>query len=297
MQLLGLVNDTTSEEGSSNFINKKNSESIVEQAMKETSNQKNVEADSSCIANKNSTAKQPQQMERRPLPHFPQCFQKSKNLLDVLKQLHINISLVEALEQMPNYLKFMKDLLSNNRMSAEFGTIALTEGWTTMLRNKLPPKLKDPESFTVPCSIGNHYVGKALCDLSASINLMPISIFRKLGIGKARPSPVTIQLADRLYAHPEGKIEDVLVRVDKFIFPVDFIILECEANKEVPIILGRPFLAIARTLIDVQKGESTMRVNDQHITFNVFDAMKCADIDEKCHAVEIVDTIVQEEFA
>ncbi|KAA3484798.1 Retrovirus-related Pol polyprotein from transposon opus [Gossypium australe] len=92
---------------------------------------------------------------------------------------------------------------------------------TTMLMNKLPPKMKDPESFTILCSIGNHYVGKAKCDL------------------------------DRSYAYPEGKIEDVLVKVEIFIFPADFIILECEVDKEVPIILGRPFVAIGRRLIDV----------------------------------------------
>ncbi|KAA3480662.1 Retrovirus-related Pol polyprotein from transposon 17.6 [Gossypium australe] len=88
----------------------------------------------------------------------------------------------------------------------------------------------------------------------------------------------------------------MLVRVDKLIFPANFIIPECEANKEVPIILGRPFLAIGRTLINVQKGELTMRVTDQQLTFNVFNAMKCADTNKKCHAIKIVDIIIQEEF-
>ncbi|KAA3464060.1 hypothetical protein EPI10_008357 [Gossypium australe] len=205
------------------------------------------------------------------------------------KQLDINIPLVEALEQMPNYVKFMKDILSKKRMLGEFETIALIEGFSTMLRNKLPPKLKDPGSFSIPCSIGNHYVGKSLYDIGASINLMSTFVFRKLRIEKARPTTVTLQLADSSYAHREGKIEDVLVRVDKIIFSKDFIILECEADKEVPIILGRPFLATGITLIDVQKGELTMTVNDQQITFNVFDDMKCADTNEECHAAEIVD--------
>ncbi|KAA3471225.1 hypothetical protein EPI10_016866 [Gossypium australe] len=106
-----------------------------------------------------------------------------------------------------------------------------------------------------------------------------------------------LELTDCSYAHLEGKIEEVLVRVGKFIFPVDFVILECEANKEVPIILGRPFLATGRTLIDVQKGELTIRVNDQQITFNVFDAMKCTDENEKCHAIGFLDSAVEKEFA
>ncbi|KAA3487525.1 Retrovirus-related Pol polyprotein from transposon 17.6 [Gossypium australe] len=170
-------------------------------------------------------------------------------------QLHINISLVEVLERMPNYVKFMKDILSKKRRLGEFETVALTEGCTTMLMNKLPPKLKDSGSFTIPCSIGNHYVGKALCDLGVSIGLMPMSVFRKLGIRKARTTTVMLQLADRSYAHPKGKIEDVL------------------------------------------KCELTLRVNNQQITFNVFDAMKCANENEECHAIGFIEMEVEIEFA
>ncbi|XP_024962481.1 uncharacterized protein LOC112502721 [Cynara cardunculus var. scolymus] len=174
-----------------------------------------------------------------------------KKFLDVFKQLHINIPLVEAIEQTPSYAKFLKDILSKKKKLNEFETVALTEGCSALLSNKIPPKLKDPGSFTIPCSIGGKEIGKALCDLGASINLMPLSVFNTLGIGEARPTTVTLQLADKSIAHPKGKIEDVLVQVDKFIFPADFIILDFEADKETPIILGRPFLATGRTLIDV----------------------------------------------
>ncbi|KAL5558977.1 hypothetical protein UlMin_035188 [Ulmus minor] len=183
--------------------------------------------------------------QNRPPPPFPQRFKKQqqdhqfRKFLDVLKQLHINIPLVEALEQMPSYVKFMKDMLTKKRRFGEFENVALTRECSAVLQNKLPPKLKDPGSFTIPCSIGNQYFGKALCDLGASINLMPMSIFKKLGIGEARPTTVSLQLADRYIAYPEGKIEDVLVKVDKFIFLVDFIVLDYEADLEVPIILGR----------------------------------------------------------
>ena len=122
-----------------------------------------------------------------------------------MKQLNINIPLVEALEQMPSYVKFMKDILSKKRRLGEFETVALTEECSVILKNKLPPKLKDPGSFMIPCSIGNQYFRKALCDLGASINLMPMSIFKKRGIGEARPTTVTLQLADRSLAHLEGK--------------------------------------------------------------------------------------------
>ncbi|KAJ9548063.1 LOW QUALITY PROTEIN: hypothetical protein OSB04_020606 [Centaurea solstitialis] len=212
-----------------------------------------------------------------------------KKFLDIFKQLHINIPLVEALEQMPNYVKFLKDILSKKRKLNEFETVALTQECSAILTCKIPPKLKDPGSFTIPCSIGGQEVGLALCDLGASINLMPLSVFNKLGIGEVRPTTVTLQLADRSIAYPKGKIEDILVKVDKFIFPADFIILDCEVDKKVPIILGRPFLATGRALIDVHKGELTMRVNDQQVTFNVFNSLKCSGGIEDCSAVSVID--------
>ncbi|KAL5578344.1 hypothetical protein UlMin_020043 [Ulmus minor] len=107
---------------------------------------------------------------------------------------------------------------------------------------------------------------------------------------------MSLQLADRSIAHPEGKIEDVLVKVDKFIFPVDFIILDYEADLEVPIILGRPFLATGRTLIDVQKGDLTMRVQDEHVTFNVFQSIKFPSDMEECSAISLADSLVAEQL-
>ena len=185
------------------------------------------------------------------------------------KQLHINISFVEALEQMPNYVKFLKDILARKRRLGEFETVALTQESSHMLQSKIPAKVKDPESFTIPRSIGTRYTSRALCDLGASINLIPLYVFKQLGVGECTPTTVTLQLADISHAYLEGKIKDVLVKVDKFIFLVDFIVLDFEADQEVPIILGRHFLATRKTLIDVQKGELTMRVNDQQVTFNV----------------------------
>ncbi|KAJ9566127.1 hypothetical protein OSB04_002093 [Centaurea solstitialis] len=186
-----------------------------------------------------------------------------KFFLDIFKQFHINIPLVEATEQMPNYAKFLKDILSKKKKLTEYETIALTKECSALVTNKIPPKLKDPGSFTIPCSIGSKTIGKALCDLGAGINLMPLCVFKSLGIGEARPTTIPIQLADKSIVWPKGNIEDVLVRVDKFILPADFIILDCEVDADIPIILGRPFLATGRTLIDVQKGELTMRVQDQ----------------------------------
>ncbi|XP_070050404.1 uncharacterized protein [Nicotiana tomentosiformis] len=116
--------------------------------------------------------------------------------------------------------------------------VALTEECTSRVQNKLPQKLKDTGSFTIPVRIGNIDVGHALCDLGASINLMPLYLFKQLGLGAPRPTTVMLQLADRSIAYPEGVIEDVLLQIVKFIFPADFIILDFEADEQVPIILG-----------------------------------------------------------
>ena len=201
-------------------------------------------------------------MQRIP---FPQRLKKNKldkqfsKFLDVFKKLQINIPFADALEQMPSYVKFLKDILSNKRKLEEYETVALTEECSAILQKKLPPKLKDPGSFTIPCSIENSIFEKALCDLGASINLMPLSIFKKLGLGEAKPTTVTLQLADRSLKHPRGIIEDVLVKVGKFIFQADFIILDMEEDNEIPILLGRPFLATGGALIDVKKGELRLR--------------------------------------
>ncbi len=131
----------------------------------------------------------------------------------------------------------MNELLSKKKKLSDIETITLIEGYSALLTNKLPQKIKDPWSFTIPCSIGNHYLGKALCDLGARINLMPLCTFKKLGIGHMKSTAVTLQLADRSLAQPQGKVKNVLVHVDKLVFLANFIILDCEADKEVPIIL------------------------------------------------------------
>ena len=170
--------------------------------------------------------------------------------------------------------------------------VNLTEECSAILQWKLPQKLKDPGSFTIPCTIGNAIFERALCDLGASINLMPLSIFKRLGLGEARPTTVTLQLADRSLKHPRGIIEDVLVKVDKFIFPAYFIVLDMEEDKEIPIILGRPFLATGRAMIDVQRGELKLRVQEEEVKFNVFEEVRHPAESDTCFMAEIVEAIV-----
>jgi len=123
----------------------------------------------------------------------------------------------------------------------------LNEERSAILLNKLPPKLMDPESFTIHYTIGNSFFEKALCDFGASINLMPLSVFRKLGVGEAKSTTVSLQLPDRSIKYPRGLIKDVLVKVDKLYFLVDFIVLDMGEDREVHSILGCLFLAIGKT--------------------------------------------------
>ena len=201
-----------------------------------------------------------------PLIPYPQRLKKGKlekqftKFLDIFKKLHINIPFMDALENMPSYVKFMKMILANKKKFGEYETITLTEECSTILQKKFPSKLKDPCSFAIPFSIGNSIVGKALCDLGASINLMSLSMFKRLKLGEEKSTTISLQLADMSYQHPRGVVENVLVKVDKFLFPTDFVILNMEEDDKVPIILGRPFLAIGKAQINVQEGELKLRV-------------------------------------
>ena len=183
---------------------------------------------------------------------------------------------------MPSHAKFVKEILKNKRKLEDFETVKLKEECSAILLNKIPQKLKDPESFTIPCTIGSINFDKALCDLGASINLMPLSILQKLGLKEPTPSNVTLQLADRSITYPRGVLEDVLIKVDKFIFPVDFVVLDMEEDQQVPLILGRPFLATARALIDVHKGNLILRINDEQVTFNVYKDSQFTSRDNTC---------------
>ena len=166
---------------------------------------------------------------------------------------------------MPNYAKFLKDILSKKKKIVDEGIVSLTATYSVVIQKSLPAKMKDPGSFTIPCSIGKYEFKEALCDSGANINLMPLSVVQRLSLGELTPTAITLQMTDRSMAQPKGVLEDVLVKVGKFIFPVDFVLIKMEEDTQVPLLLGRPFLAIGDALIDVQKGERTLRVGDEEI--------------------------------
>jgi hypothetical protein len=211
----------------------------------------------------------------------------------MIKQLHINIPLLEALAEMPKYTKFLKDMLSNKKKWEELSTVVLNEECSALFRTpvfKLPPKKNDPGSFLIPCFIGNLSIGNALADLGASINLMPYSIFKTLDLGEPTPTRMTIQLADRSIKHPMGLVENLLVKVDRFIFPVDFVIMDMDEDKNVPLILGRPFLATSRALIDVSNGKLILRMNDDQVVLDIQESMKRhKEVNDSLYSVETLD--------
>ncbi|XP_062104530.1 uncharacterized protein LOC133815738 [Humulus lupulus] len=236
-----------------------------------------------------------------PLP-FPQRFHKKAidenfaKFLNIFKKIHINIPFVDAIEQMPNYAKFMRVVMSKKRKLEDYETMKLTKECSAIIKRQLPEKLKDPGSFTIPCVIGELHIEKALCDLGASITLMPLSIFRKLNLGEVTPTIISLQLADRSLTYPRVIIEDVLVKIDRFIFLIDFVVIDMEEDQEILIILGRSIIAIEKALIDVHDGNMTLRVNVEEVKFNISNAIKFPKEHVECKRVDVVTPCLRDSF-
>ncbi|XP_021754482.1 uncharacterized protein LOC110719779 [Chenopodium quinoa] len=189
-----------------------------------------------------------------PMP-FPQRL--SKAVLDrhfgkyceALKKVHASTPYSDLLVQMPQFANFVKNIKDQH----EDKEVAHKKG-PTLLYDNLPPKLHDPGSFTILCTINEKFFDKVLCDLGASVNLMPYSLYENLGLQGLKPSPISLQMADRTSRLPKGVVEDVLIKVGELIFPIDFVVMDMKVDHKIPIIFGRPFLATSQALIDVPKG-------------------------------------------
>nr|GFD26880.1 reverse transcriptase domain-containing protein [Tanacetum cinerariifolium] len=182
---------------------------------------------------------------------------------------NFNISFVDALILMPKFVPTIKNLLTNKYKLSELARTPLNEHCSTLLLKKLQEKLGDPEKFLIPCDFLRMAECLALVDLGASINLMPLSVWNKLLLPDLSHTCMTLELADRLISHPVEVAEDVYVKVGTFHFPVDFVVVDFDADPRVPLILGRYFLKIKRDLIDMFDGELTLRVGKEAITFNL----------------------------
>ncbi|XP_040375287.1 uncharacterized protein LOC121053035 [Rosa chinensis] len=221
---------------------------------------------------------------------------KSMECFDLFKKVEVNIPLLDAIKTIPTYAKFLKDLCTHKRYKNKLkkdDKVCLNERISAVLQRKLPPKLKDPRSFTIPCNIGERPFEKALLDLGASINLMPYGVYKELGLRDIKPIQISLQLADRSVVYPRGVVEDVLVQVDELVIPADFIILDMEEvyQDDLPIIFGRAFIATAGTKIDVKLGLLTMTVYDTTIGFKILDELRKPMRLQKVYSIEVEDKI------
>ncbi|XP_057760506.1 uncharacterized protein LOC130980877 [Arachis stenosperma] len=172
--------------------------------------------------------------------------------------------------------------------------VVLTEECSAIIQKKLPQKLKDPGSFQIPCIVWEISIEKALCDLRTSINLMSLAMMKRMRIEEAKPTGMALQLVDRTFRFSHGVVEDLLVKVEEFIFRADFIVLDMEEEANTSIILGRPFLATVGVIIDVQKGELVLRLHEEKMVFNVFKAMSYPkESIGECMMVDTMEKLVQ----
>ncbi|GKC22190.1 reverse transcriptase domain-containing protein, partial [Tanacetum coccineum] len=192
-----------------------------------------------------------------------------EKIFQIIQDLRFDISFADALLLMPRFAPTINSLLVNKEKLLELAKIPLNENCLAMLLKKLPENLGDPGKFLIPCNFLGMDVCHALADLGTSINLMPLSIWKKLSFPELTLTRMTLELADQSITYPKGLAEDVFVKVGKFHFPTDFVVVNFEADPRVPLILRRSFLRTGRALIDVYREEITLRVDNEVVTFNL----------------------------
>ena len=219
-------------------------------------------------------------MKYRIPPSFPQALSGKKKetqqagILEALRQVKVNIPLLDLIKQVPAYAKFLKDLCTIKKGLGIEKKAFLIEQVSAIIQSKYPVKYKDPGSPTISVNIGGNCIDKSLLDLGASVNLMPYSVYKQLGLGELKPTNITLSLADKSVKIPKGIVEDVLVKIDKFYYPVDFVVLDTEPiasePNHVPIILGRPFLATANAIINCRNGVMQLTFGNMTLELNIF---------------------------
>ena len=157
-----------------------------------------------------------------------------------------------------------------NESYIEERNIELEDRYNAIMQNGLPKKSKDLGSFNLPMSIGTLFVDNALLNLGASVNIIPLAMLKKISNLEIKTTKMTLMLVDRVTKYPNGVVEDVLIKVDKFTFHVDFFVMDMKEDEEVPLILGRPFMKTVRIIVDVDKGEFQVITQNEEVTLNLF---------------------------
>ncbi|XP_010527627.1 PREDICTED: uncharacterized protein LOC104804936 [Tarenaya hassleriana] len=217
---------------------------------------------------------------RPPAVPFPQRLMKTKEdnqfarFADMVRKLEITMPFHEVITQMPSYAHFLKDILTKKRV-IEKETITLNPECSAILQHDLPPKMSDPGSFSIPCKLGNISIDRALCDLGASVSLLPLSIYKKLNVGELKPTRMALQLADRSIKYPLGILEDVPLKVGDYYVPVDFVVLDMDEDAKISIILGRPFLNTADAIVHGCSISTEPQIHEYTSFLDGLDEMPC----------------------
>ncbi|GKD20062.1 reverse transcriptase domain-containing protein [Tanacetum coccineum] len=215
--------------------------------------------------------------------------------VEIFMELHFKLSLAYALLHMPKFASMFKSLLNNKEKLFELAKTPVNENCSAVILKRLPEKLRDPGKFIIPCDFLELVECLALADLGASINLMPLSIWKKLSLPELTPTQMILKLADRSTTSPSGIAEDVFVKVGKFHFSPNFVVIDYVVDPRVPLILKRPFLRTARALIDVYGEELTLRVDDEAITFKVGQTLRYSYNDDvSINRIDVIDVACEE---
>ena len=222
-------------------------------------------------------------------------------MLEVLRQVKVNIPLLDMIKQVPTYAKFLKDLCTVKIGLNVNKKAFLLEQFNAIIQCKTPVKYKDLGCPTISVNIGGTCVEKALLDLGASVNLLPYSMYKQLGLGELKPTSITLSLVDRSIKIQKGTMEDVLIEVNKFYYPVDFVVLDIEPAATgvnyVPIILRRPFLATSNAIINCQNGFMQLSFGNMTLELNIFHLSKkhMLLVEDGLEEICIIDTILEEQ--
>nr|GEY93216.1 reverse transcriptase domain-containing protein [Tanacetum cinerariifolium] len=208
--------------------------------------------------------------------------------MEIFRDLHFELSFADALVHMPKFAPMFKKLLNNKNKLIELTKTLLNENCSTVVSKKLPAKLGDPGRFLIPCDFSEFDNCLALVDLGASINLMPLSIWKKLKLPTLNDTKMVLELADGTILKPTGVAENVFVKVGKFYFPANFVVLDFIVDPRVPLILGRPFLSTAHAIINVHEREIILRQDQQSLTIQCGDILSIKKF-EQINKIDFID--------
>ncbi|GJW89075.1 reverse transcriptase domain-containing protein [Tanacetum coccineum] len=219
----------------------------------------------------------------------------ASKFMEIFRNLHFELSFTDALLYMPKFAPMFRKLLNDKDKMIELTKTPVNENCSAVILKKFPEKLGDPGRFLIPCDFPEMNECLALADLGASINLMPLSIWKELSLPALTKTRMILELADRTISTPTGIAEDVFVKVGTFFFPADFVVVDYVADPWVPLILGRPFFRTARALIDVHGEQMTLRHDDQSVTFKVGDTKTFSyNIIESVNRVDVINIACEE---